>query len=38
MHFRRFHTLPERLEADGFERIHFGAKTLYRKGDCNPGT
>jgi 4-amino-4-deoxy-L-arabinose transferase-like glycosyltransferase len=36
LHFRRFHTLPERLEAEGYERLHFGAKTLYRKGDCGP--
>jgi 4-amino-4-deoxy-L-arabinose transferase-like glycosyltransferase len=35
-HFRRFHTLPERLEVHGYERLHFGAKTLYRKGDCRP--
>jgi hypothetical protein len=36
LHFRRFHTLPGRLEAEGYERLHFGAKTLYRKGDCGP--
>jgi len=37
LHFRRFHTLPERLEANGYERLHFGAKTLYLKRDCRPG-
>jgi hypothetical protein len=36
-HFRRFHTLPDRLEATGFEPQHFGAKTLYLKRDCRPG-
>jgi len=37
LHFRRFPTLPERLEANGYERLHFGAKTLYLKRDCRPG-
>lgn len=37
LHFRRFRTLPDRLEANGFERLHFGAKTLYLKRDCRPG-
>jgi 4-amino-4-deoxy-L-arabinose transferase-like glycosyltransferase len=37
LHFRRFHTLPERLEANGYEPLHFGAKTLYLKRDCRPG-
>ena len=36
-HFRRFHTLPDRLEVTGFEPLHFGAKTLYLKRDCRPG-
>ncbi|MFN8026242.1 MAG: glycosyltransferase family 39 protein [Acidimicrobiia bacterium] len=38
LHFRRFHTLPDRLEANGYERLHFGAKTLYLKRDCRPGS
>lgn len=36
-HFRRFATLPERLETHGYEPLHFGAKTLYLKRDCRPG-